>query len=68
MKKTFTDTYRGWNISVAKEKNLCSNFRFDITDPSGRSLHNSLGGDTMPRTMQRAREMIDQEISFTEKD
>ncbi len=68
MKKTLTDTYRGWNISVEKERNMCSNFRFDITDPSGQSLHNSLGGETARRAFERAREMIDTEISFTEEE
>ncbi len=68
MNKTLTDSYRGWNISLKKERNMCSNFCFDITDPSGRSHHNSLGGETARRAMERARETIDLEISFTEED
>jgi hypothetical protein len=68
MKKTLTDSYRGWNISIEKEHNMCSHFRFDITDPSGRSLHNSLGGETAKRAFERAREMIDSEISFADEE
>lgn len=68
MKKILTETYRGWDISVEREHNMCSNFRFDITDPSGKNLHNSLGGDTALRAFERAREMIDTEISFTEEE
>jgi len=67
MKKPLMDTYRGWNISVEKEHNMCSHFRFDITNPSGQSLHNTLGGETAKRAFERAREMIDMEISFAEE-
>ncbi len=67
MQTTLTDTYRGWSISVKSEQNMCSNFRFDITDPSGRNLHNSLGGGTALRAMERAKEMIDMQISFADE-
>ena len=61
---TTTDTYRGWNISVTGAKNLCANFSFDITDPTGRNQHISLGGDNEGRALERAREMIDTELAL----
>jgi hypothetical protein len=61
---TTTESYKGWNISVTSEKNLCANFSFDITDPAGRSQHISLGGDNEGRALERAREMIDTELTL----
>ena len=66
MQTLLTDTYRDWKITIQRERNMCSNFRFDITDPSGKSLHTPLGGETAQRAMARAKEMIDLEISFSE--
>ena len=68
MNTTVNDTYRDWNITVKAEHNMCSNFSFDITDPSGRSQHISMGGDNEERALERAREMIDMEIAFVEED
>ena len=59
-----TDTYKGWTLSVTAEKNMCANFSFDITDPSGYSQHIAMGGDNKQRAMERAREMIDMELAM----
>ena len=64
MKNIMNDTYRGWNITVGAEHNMCSNFCFDITDPSGRTQHVPMGGDNEQRALERAREMIEMEIAF----
>ena len=68
MKNVINDTYRGWNIAVSAEHNMCSNFFFDITDPSGRTQHVSMGGDNEMRALERAREMIEMEIAFNSED
>jgi hypothetical protein len=64
MKTVMQDSYRGWNIAVKAEKNLCANFGFDITDPSGHTQKVSMGGDSEKRALERAREMIDLEVDF----
>jgi hypothetical protein len=58
------DSYNGWSIKVSNEPNMCSNFSFDITDPQGKSQHVTMGGDDPERALERAKEMIDMEISF----
>lgn len=63
---TDSDTYKGWQISVTEEKNMCANFSFDITDPQGHSQHVSMGGDDKQRAFDRAREMIDLEIAYNQ--
>lgn len=67
MNSRTTDIYNGWTISVTAEKNMCANFSFDITDPAGRCQHVAMGGDNEQRAMERAREMIDMELSMTEE-
>jgi len=64
MKEVVQDTYRGWNIAVKAEKNMCANFSFQITDPEGRKQDVPLGGDNETRALERAREMIDMEMEF----
>ncbi|PHR26203.1 MAG: hypothetical protein COA36_12700 [Desulfotalea sp.] len=59
-----TDSYKGWTIQVTAEQNMCANFSFDISDPTGKTQHVSMGGDNEQRALERAREMIDMEISF----
>jgi len=66
MNNTTTDTYRGWSISVTAEKNMCANFSFDITSPSGHCQHVGMGGDSRQRAMERAKEMIDMEFALDE--
>lgn len=68
MHNTITDTYNGWTIAVNPEHNMCSNFSFDITDPSGLGKHVSMGGDSEGRALERAREMIDMEIELARED
>jgi hypothetical protein len=68
MKTVLKDTYRGWEIKVKAEQNLCSNFSFDITNPSGKTQKISLGGDNEQRVLGRARDMIDMEIEFATED
>lgn len=64
MRHENTDTYKGWAISVKAEKNMCANFSFDITDPTGRSQHIAMGGDSEQRAKERAQEMIDMELAM----
>lgn len=64
MSTATTELYRNWTITIKAEKNLCANFSFDVTDPTGKTQHVSMGGDNVHRAMERAREMIDSEISF----
>jgi hypothetical protein len=68
MKKVITDAYNGWTIRVNSEHNMCSNFSFDIVDPSGREKHVSMGGDNENRALARAKEMVDMEIAMTRED
>ncbi len=65
MQNIITDTYNGWTIAVHPENNMCSNFSFDITDPSGHDKHVAMGGDNEKRALERAKEMIDMEIALT---
>ncbi|MEE4243179.1 MAG: hypothetical protein V2I36_17080 [Desulfopila sp.] len=64
MKNIRSETYNGWQIDISTENVLCSNFSFDVTDPSGKRQHVSMGGDTEKRALERARELIDMEIDF----
>jgi len=66
MNSTIIDAYKGWTISVAAEKNMCSSFSFDITSPSGHSQHVAMGGDNTQRAVERAKEMIDMEFALVE--
>jgi len=68
MDTRITDTYKGWTISITPGQNLCAKYSFDITDPTGRSQHVKMGGENQARALERAREMIDMEISFLEDD
>ncbi len=68
MKTAITDIYKGWTISVTAKDDQCSNFSFDITSPSGYTQNVSMGGVTVERAIERAREMIDNEIAFAGED
>ncbi len=68
MSKISQETYNGWSIAVKEGKNLCAKFSFDITDPSGNTQHVKMGGENSERALERAKEMIDLEISFLEED
>ena len=67
MKTIITDIHKGWTISVVAIDNKCSHFSFDITSPSGYSQHVPMGGITEQRAVERAREMIDNEIAFADE-
>lgn len=67
MSTVITDVYKRWTISVTAEDNQCSHFSFDISSPTGYSQHVVMGGITEQRAVQRAREMIDLEISLAEQ-
>ncbi len=67
MKNTISDIYKGWTISVTAIDNQCYHFSFDIISPSGHSQHVPMGGVTKKRAVERAREMIDNEIAFAEE-
>ena len=68
MTEVITDSYNGWTITVHPESSMCSNFSFDITDPTGQGRHVSMGGDNESRALERAREMIDMEIELTREE
>ncbi|SDP68800.1 hypothetical protein [Desulforhopalus singaporensis] len=68
MKNSITDIYKGWTISVAAKDEQCSQFTFTISSPSGQSQYVPMGGITKQRAIERAREMIDMEISFAGED
>ena len=65
MNTSATENYKGWTVAVTAENTMCANFSFDITSPTGRSQHVTMGGDNEQRAMERAREMVDLEISMT---
>ncbi len=68
MKTVLEDTYRGWNIAIKADQNMCSSFSFDITDPSGKTQNVTMGGDNEQRALERAREMIDMECEYAAGD
>lgn len=68
MKDVIQNVYRGWNIEIKAEQNKCSNYSFNITDPSGHTQNVSMGGDNEQRALERAREMIDMEVEFATED
>ncbi|MBM9519095.1 hypothetical protein JWG39_04595 [Desulforhopalus vacuolatus] len=68
MNQAISDLYKGWIISITAEDNQCSAFSFDITSPSKQTQHVRMGGITRQRTLERAREMIDMEISLIDED
>ena len=68
MSTPIRDIYKGWAISVKAADNQCSNFSFEITSPSGYSQHVPMGGITEQRAIERAREMIDNEIAFADEE
>ncbi|MGI9536113.1 MAG: hypothetical protein ACR2PB_03520 [Desulfocapsaceae bacterium] len=68
MDPPLTELYRGWTITVKAENNMCANFSFAITSPEGHRQHVAMGGDNSKRANERAREMIDMELSFAEGD
>lgn len=67
MDTPITEPYRGWTITVKAENNMCANFSFDITSPEGQRQHVAMGGDNSLRALERAREMIDMELAFSEE-
>ncbi|MFT5726754.1 MAG: hypothetical protein ACI8PB_000876 [Desulforhopalus sp.] len=67
MKTTITDIYKGWTITVTAKDDQCSHFSFDITSQSGYAQHVPMGGITEERAIERAREMIDNEIAFADE-
>ena len=68
MESSITDIYKEWTISVTAADNQCSHFSFMITSPTGYSQHVPMGGVTEQRAIERAREMIDNEIAFADEE
>lgn len=66
MSTTITNIYKGWTISVVAKEDQCSHFSFNITSPTGHSQNVPMGGITEQRAIERAREMIDNEIAFAD--
>lgn len=58
-----SEIYRGWKVIITPAENLCANFSFDIISPSGDSRHVAMGGHSVLRALERAKEMIDMEIA-----
>lgn len=65
MNEQITDSYKGWSITVTAEDTMCAHFSFSIADPNGKAQHVSMGGHNALRALERAKEMIDLELSFT---
>lgn len=68
MQNTLPEKYKGWTINIDNEGDMCSNFSFDIISPVGDSQHVSMGGKDAQIARERAREMIDMEIAFSEEE
>ncbi len=68
MSTPLSDIYKGWTISVTAKDEQCSHYSFDITSPDGYSQHVPMGGITEQRAIERAREMIDMELSLDDED
>lgn len=66
--ESITDIYKGWTISVQANDEMCANYSFDISNPSGYRQHVEMGGITIESAVRRAREMIDMEIAMQEED
>lgn len=64
MRTEHQENYRGWTIEVRSEENMCAKYSFAITDPHGKSQHVAMGGEKVGRAVERAKEMIDMELSF----
>lgn len=60
-------TYKDWTFRVHRQKDMCANFSFDITSPSGTTQHVKMGGENENRAMERAKEMIDMEIALLDE-
>lgn len=67
MSSSMIDSYNGWSIQINSENTMCANFSFDITDPDGKTQHVTMGGDDAQRALERAKEMIDLEISLQQE-
>ncbi len=68
MNSKIKDIYKGWTILVTAKDEQCSHYSFDIISPSGYSQHVPMGGIAEQRAIERAREMIDMEISLADED
>lgn len=64
MARRLTDSYHGWDIKVDCDSNPGKFCSFDVTDPNGNSHHVPMGGDSLERALERARELIDLEFSL----
>jgi hypothetical protein len=64
MGKKISDSYNGWSINVDCKDNPGTFCSFDVTDPAGHSHHVPMGGDNEKRALERARELIDLELSM----
>lgn len=60
--------YRGWNITIQTDENMCAHYSFDITSPTGYTQHVSMGGKDEQSALRRAKEMIDLECEFADSE
>ena len=59
-----SDSYHGWGIKVSCARDESSFCTFDIIEPTGHAHHVSMGGDNEQRALERAKELIDWELSL----
>lgn len=67
MEKVIVDIYKGWEITVQAEQNQCANYSFSVASPTGSTQHVKHGGENEQRALERARELIDLELAFSEE-
>ncbi len=68
MSEHHIDYHKGWSITVNEAKKMCANFSFEITSPHGITQRVTMGGDSVERALERAKEMIDMERALIDDD
>ena len=59
-----TEMYRGWQIEVWGQEELCANYSFAVQSPEGVRHDVKMGGEKSSRAIERAKEWIDMELSL----
>lgn len=67
MSNLLPENYKGWIITLADESHGCSGFSFEIISPEGEHHRVKMGGHTADDARQRAKEMIDMELAFSDE-
>lgn len=58
------EEYQGWYIEVHGSQEMCANFSFTVTAPNGVRQEVKMGGESLERAFERAREWIDMELAM----